>query len=106
MPFSADPNRGAYVVARDADIPGTGELFCVSPQDTGELLIEGARGVVVAGQPIPERGIKVDIEGFGSINKRYGNPFGDKLLRAFVHRLRDRCEDAGRCRDCWFSLSC
>jgi GGDEF domain-containing protein len=31
-----------------------------------------------------------DIEGFGGINERYGTPFGDKLLRAFVHQVRDR----------------
>jgi diguanylate cyclase (GGDEF)-like protein len=44
---------------------------------------------------IPKRGqpacvLLFDIEGFGGINKRYGTPFGDKLLRAFVHRLRER----------------
>lgn len=31
-----------------------------------------------------------DIEGFGAINQRYGTLFGDKLLRAFVHRVRDQ----------------
>lgn len=31
-----------------------------------------------------------DIEGFGAINKRYGTPFGDKLLRAFVYQVCER----------------
>jgi GGDEF domain-containing protein len=43
---------------------------------------------------IPKRGgpacvMLFDIEGFGGINRRYGTPFGDKLLRTFVHQWTD-----------------
>jgi len=43
---------------------------------------------------IPKRGapaciMLLDIEGFGAINRQYGAPFGDKLLRTLVHQWRD-----------------
>lgn len=60
VPFSADPNRGAYVVAPGGEVSGAGEIFCVFPQNNGEMLIEGAAGVTVAGQPLPARGAKIN----------------------------------------------
>jgi len=36
-----------------------------------------------------------DIEGFGEINKRYGPPFGDKLLQALAHQLADKFPEEG-----------
>lgn len=46
------------------------------------------RGIPKRPQPVCV--LLFDIEGFGGINKRYGTPFGDKVLRAFVHQLRER----------------
>ncbi len=34
-----------------------------------------------------------DIEGFRDINSRYGTPFGDKLLRALSHNIKERFPD-------------
>ena len=36
-----------------------------------------------------------DIEGFREINKRHGTPFGDKVLQALAHTLRDRFPGEG-----------
>ena len=36
-----------------------------------------------------------DIEGFGNINKAHGTMFGDKLLRALTHSLRERFPGEG-----------
>jgi len=36
-----------------------------------------------------------DIEGFGQINQRYGAPFGDKLLQALAHLLRESFPEEG-----------
>jgi diguanylate cyclase (GGDEF)-like protein len=36
-----------------------------------------------------------DIEGFRQINQAHGTPFGDKLLRALTHTLRDRFPGEG-----------
>ena len=60
VPFSADPNCGAYVVAPGVGIPAVGELFCVFPQDNGDVLVEGAEGVMVGGQPVNTQRARVD----------------------------------------------
>ena len=36
-----------------------------------------------------------DIEGFGKINEQYGAPFGDKILQALAHLLRDSFPEEG-----------
>ncbi len=36
-----------------------------------------------------------DIEGFRAINSRYGTLFGDKLVQALAHMLKDRFSDEG-----------
>jgi diguanylate cyclase (GGDEF)-like protein len=43
----------------------------------------------------PACGLVFDIEGFTNINSRYGTLFGDKLLQALAHLLKDRFQDQG-----------
>lgn len=63
--------------------------------DTDRLTMLGSRRVAERYlQGIPKMGEPVsvllfDIEGLGKINERYGVLFGDKLLQALAHQLRD-----------------
>jgi diguanylate cyclase len=69
--------------------------------DVDRLTMLGSRRVAerhlqrISDEPRPTCVLLFDIDRFREINQRYGAPFGDKLLQAFAHLLRESFPEAG-----------
>jgi diguanylate cyclase (GGDEF)-like protein len=75
-----DPLRGRWTIAHKDDLTGLYNRRLLSE------LFEGSWDAVVASHPELSL-IMVDLDGFKSVNDRYGHAIGDRLLRAVAGRL-------------------